>query len=206
MISSDGLKVALRSTPGAESTGQAGRGQAARAAKSKKASYSLLPIVPKEPLHVVISPKILDICPKIRVIRWIPLILQTIARLRAGTLVRPSSRARPNERHILATVSRLKSKTRVASRRLFPSTKTKRRTAVPGRPLKSNSGKGQPRKWPGFTLPRSRIMPPLRGLLLLHRVRHALERADSGAEHPEAGRCRSDRVRERVGVERTIGG
>jgi hypothetical protein len=30
--------------------------------------------------------------------------------------------------------------------------------------------KVQPRKWPGFTPPRSRIMPPLRGLLLLRRV------------------------------------
>ena len=31
-------------------------------------------------------------------------------------------------------------------------------------------GKGQPQKWPGFTPPRSRKMPPLRGLLLLRRV------------------------------------
>src|ERR1700730_7521894 len=37
-------------------------------------------------------------------------------------------------------------------------------------PSESMFGKGQPQKWPGFTPPRSRKMPPFRGLLLLRRV------------------------------------
>jgi hypothetical protein len=41
---------------------------------------------------------------------------------------------------------------------------------ISGHPSESKIGKGQPRKWPGFTPPRSRKMPPLRGLLLLRRV------------------------------------
>ena len=36
-------------------------------------------------------------------------------------------------------------------------------------------GKGQPQKWPGFTPPRSRKMPPLRGLLLLRRVHQRID-------------------------------
>jgi hypothetical protein len=40
-------------------------------------------------------------------------------------------------------------------------------------------GKGQPQKWPGFTPPRSRKMPPLRGLLLLRRVHAAPVRRES---------------------------
>jgi hypothetical protein len=40
----------------------------------------------------------------------------------------------------------------------------------PRLPSESMFGKGRPQKWPGFTPPHSRKMPPLRGLLLLRRV------------------------------------
>jgi hypothetical protein len=40
----------------------------------------------------------------------------------------------------------------------------------PRLPSESMFGKGRPQKWPGFTPPHSRKMPPLRDLLLLRRV------------------------------------
>src|ERR1700730_2349915 len=45
----------------------------------------------------------------------------------------------------------------------------------PRPPSESMFGKDQHRKWPGFTPPRRRIIPPLRGLLLLRRVQKELE-------------------------------
>ncbi len=83
----------------------------------------------------------------------------------------------------------------------------------PRPPSKSMFGKGQPQKWPGFAPPRSRKMPPLRGLLLLRRV-HAVpakfNRGGGRIEQPSArtgpGRVdpfahhRAERA-ERLGVE-----
>jgi hypothetical protein len=48
------------------------------------------------------------------------------------------------------------------------------------RSSESKFGKSQPQKWTGFTPPRSRIMPPLSGLLLLRRVQTTEQNWPSG--------------------------
>src|SRR5271157_597578 len=45
-------------------------------------------------------------------------------------------------------------------------------------PLNVRLTQNSPCEWPGFTPPRSRKMPPPRGLLLLRRIHHGIDQGD----------------------------
>jgi hypothetical protein len=91
----------------------------------------------------------------------------------AARLTAPTYPGGAENRHIFDTVSRLKPNTRATSRRLRPSTNTKRRTAaydsttyIPRRsPLSENAY-----HWPAFTPPAAANRRRFSGLLLLRRL------------------------------------